>query len=223
MLCFDTFFHQLPEGYGGERFGIEPATYHYAQFKDEVEEALRSHFPSGVVTRGNKAINVRETSYHVEADVAPFFEHRRYSTTGTYHSGVELQPDRGERVINWPEQHYTNGVNKNNATGRRFKAMVRTVKSLAVEMERRNLKTVPGFLIECFVWNVPNNFFGNQLYTQDLKNILGFLYEKLGLQESDEWGEVSELKYLFKGPQKWTKAEARQFTVDVWNFVGLSS
>jgi hypothetical protein len=37
---------------------------------------LRSYFGANAVARGNKAFDVRETSYHVEADVSPFFEHR---------------------------------------------------------------------------------------------------------------------------------------------------
>ena len=77
ILCFDTFFHQFPEGYSRDSFGIDPATYDFETFKNEVGEALVSYFGDAAVSRGNKAFDVHETSYHVEADVAPFFEHRR--------------------------------------------------------------------------------------------------------------------------------------------------
>ena len=222
ILCFDTFFHDFPEGYDRSNFGIEPATYHFEQFRNEVGQALTGYFGSAAVSRGNKAFDVHETSYHVEADVAPFFEHRRYHTNGTYLSGVELRTDDGRRVINWPEQHYSNGVQKNVDTGRRYKAMVRVLKGISVDMEKNHLGTIPGFLIECLVWNTPNNQMGNSTYSLDLRNILVYLYEQLGVAASDEWGEVSELKYLFNAQQKWTKQQARDFVNSVWNYVGFS-
>jgi hypothetical protein len=84
------------------------------------------------------------------------------------------------------------------------------------------LANIPGFLAECLVWNVPNKYLGNFSYSDDLRNVLVHLYEQLDLSASDEWGEVSELKYLFRGPQKWTKQQARDFIVSVWNYVGYS-
>src|ERR1700733_9671796 len=93
VLCYDTFFYDTPPETTGATFGIEPASYPYTQFKNEVGEALVSYFGSGAVTRGNKAFDIKETSYHVEADVAAFFEHRRYNQAGTYDSGVQLMPE----------------------------------------------------------------------------------------------------------------------------------
>jgi hypothetical protein len=228
VVCSETFFMDLPDGTERETFGIAPATYHYAQFKNEVGEALTSYFGAGAVTRGNKAFDVRETSYHVEADVAPFFEHRRYAKSGTFNEGVELRPDSGvpQRVINWPEQHYKNGVAKNKETSTRFKAMVRVLKSLRNEMVEAKIAAAEpaiGFLIECMVWNVPNDNFGNTRYEHDLRNILAFLYHATKSDEGcSEWGEVSELKYLFRGGQKWTRAQAHAFILAAWNYVGFN-
>jgi hypothetical protein len=102
-----------------------------------VGEALSDYFGFGVVTRGNKAFDVKETSHHVEADVTPFFEHRRYSKNGTYLSDVELRPDNAGsfNVINWPEHHYENGNAKNNRTTRSYRALVRILKNLRNEMD----------------------------------------------------------------------------------------
>lgn len=227
VVCSDTFFHHFPEGMGRENFGITPATYHYDQYKNEVGEALVSYFGQDKVHRGNKAFDVRETSYHVEADVAPFFEHRRYDKTGRYQEGVQLTPDNKQppEVINWPEQHYENGVVKNKATGMRFKAMVRVLKSLRNEMLEKKIAAAEpaiGFLIECMVWNVPNGHFGSTLYSDDLKDILRYLYNATKSDEQcSEWGEVSELKYLFRGGQKWTRAQANAFILAAWQYVGF--
>jgi len=225
ILCFDTFFHDFPEGYNRESFDITPATYHYEQFKNEVGEALISYFGSGAVSRGNKAFDVHETSYHVEADVAAFFEHRRYSENGTYLSGVEFRPDNGGKIINWPEQHYQNGVEKNKNTGRAFKSVVRIIKSLCNEMSDNNIqqaKDIPGFLIECLVWNVPNSGFSHQNWTGDVRDCLAHLFNNTKEENKcSEWGEVSELKYLFRGPQKWTRLQAFSFIDKAWDYIGF--
>lgn len=227
VVCSDTYFYALPPGREAPSFGITPASYHYAEFKNDVGAALVDYFGAGAVSRGNKAYDVRETSYHVEADVAPFFEHRRYDVSGGFEEGVELKPDNGvpNRVINWPEQHYRNGVAKNQATSMRFKAMVRAIKSLRNEMVEAGVPAAEpavGFLIECLVWNAPNTHFGNARYLDDLKNVLAFLHQAtLSDQTCGEWGEVSELKYLFRGGQKWTRAQANAFTLAAWQYVGF--
>lgn len=225
ILCTDTFFYDLPEGTTAENFDISPASYHFEQFKNEVEEALVGYFGRAAVKRGNKAFDVHETSYHVEADVAPFFEHRRYQTYGEPLKGVELRTDQEKRrIINWPEQHYDNGVTKNTQTGTRFKSIVRVLKALSSEMTQQGIQAgdIPGFLIECLVWNVPNGRFQNSTYTADVKGALVFLYEHTKTDEvCSEWGEVSELKYLFRSTQKWTREQANAFTVAAWNYAGL--
>lgn len=225
VVCSNTFFYELPQGTTTETFNISPASYPFAQFKREVEEALVEYFGGTAVKRGNKAFDIHETSYHVEADVVPFFEHRRYLANGRHLTGVELQPDNSSgRIINWPEQHYDNGCAKNNDTGKRFKAIVRALKRLSIEMAEANNKAgdIPGFLIECLVWNVPNDAFQNDSYIADLKASLLFLYNHTKSDEPcKEWGEVSELKYLFRPQQKWSRQQVNAFTVAAWHYAGF--
>lgn len=229
VICYDSFFTDYPEGTSDATFGISPATYHYAQFKNEVGEALVAHFGPGVVTRGNKAFDIKARLTGIEADVAPFFEHRRYRVSGKYLSGVQLFPDNGKppNVINWPEQHYDNGVKKNNETGRRYKALVRVLKSLRNEMQDKNIavpNSILGFLIECLIWNVPNEMLGNDTYYEDLKQAITHLWNATKTDQScKEWGEVSELKYLFNGQQKWTRQQANDFLLAAWQYVGFKS
>ena len=184
-----------------------------------------SYFGSPSVSPGNKAFNIKESSYHVEADVAPFFEHRRYGANKLYISGVELRPDNGGRVINWPEQHYENGVNKNDLTERNFKAGVRILKSLAIDMEDNGIasaKQISGFLIECLMWNVPNDNFGYNTYKKIMRACLAHLFNNtLSDEKCTEWGEVSELNYLFRGTQKWTREQAHSFISSAWDYVGF--
>lgn len=225
ILCDDSFFSFYPKGYTRESFGNKPATYYYTQFKNEVGDALSVYFGKDSVSRGNKAFNIRENSYHVDADAAPFFEHHRYSDDGQYLSGVELRADNGTRIINWPEQHYQNGVNKNKFTHKRFKSLVRILKSLRNRMDDEGIVTarpISGFLVECLVWNVPNDYFGNFMYTADVYKCLAFLFNNtLSDEKCSEWGEVSELIYLFRGFKKCTRQQAHNFLSDAWDYLGF--
>lgn len=225
ILCYDAFFTDLPENYTKEYFGLQDATYQYGQFKNEVGEALVSYFGSSSVHRGNKAFDIHENSYHVDADVAPFFEHRRYATNGTHISGVELHPDNGGKIINWPEQHYNNGVSKNTTTHKGFKSLVRIIKCLCNEMADAGIteaKPICGFLNECLVWNVPNDWIGYDTYKADVRSCLAFLFNNTRKdEECSEWGEVSELKYLFNDSQKWTRQQAHLFISRAWDYIGF--
>lgn len=225
VICYDTFFMDLPGGTTKATFGIGDATYHYAQFKNDLEAALCAYFGTQAVTRGSKAFDVRETSHHVEADVAPFFEHRRYRANGTYLSGAELRPDdnTARSVINWPEQHYENGLAKNTRTKRSYRALARILKSLRNEMVDEGIASaepITSFLAECLTWNVPDAHFTNPTYAADLREALLFLYNNTTTDaQCVEWGEVSELKYLFRPAQKWTRAQANAFVIDAWRYL----
>lgn len=222
ILCYDTYYYDLPEGCSIKNF--EPATYDYSVFKMDVGISLISYFGSNSIERGNKAYRIRENSYHVDADIAPFFEHRRYSTSSNYISGVELRPDNGGKVINWPKQHFSNGVNKNQITNKRYKKLVRIIKKLCIDMQENNIshaKNIPGFLIECLIWNVPNNNFGNYYIIDDVRSCLAYLFNNtMNNENCDEWGEVSELIYLFKG-QKGKRQLVHNFIDAAWDYIGF--
>ena len=137
VLCRDSYFSQYADdnikAQVSRREG--PAEYTYARFKEELQRALVSRFGSTNVTRGDKAFQIDENSYRVNADVAPFFEHRRYYSENGYHSGVQMLTEKEKRsIINWPEQHYDHGVFKNTNTSRRYKRVVRILKTMRNEM-----------------------------------------------------------------------------------------
>lgn len=230
VLCFDTYFPDYSDDNVKALVekSIVPATYMYATFKNELEEALVDRFGRAAVTRGTKAFDVKANSYRVEADVAAFFEHRRYTSADRYLSGVEMIPDdyNPPRVRNWPEQHYENGVSKNNSCGRRYKRIVRVLKSLSNEMSEYGIdsaKNAPSFLVECLVWNTPNDYLTYQTYYSAVRATLAHLFNQtISDEKCSEWGEVSELKYLFRGSQPWTRSSAHQFVSDAWDYIGYT-
>ena len=102
--------------------GISDAGYSFSQFKNDLEAALVDRFGRAVVKRGNKAFNIRENTYRVEADVVPLFEFRQYWESENYRAGVALVTDQGRRIENYPQRlvehwpstplHYENGNSK---------------------------------------------------------------------------------------------------------------
>lgn len=229
VLCYDTIFTDYTDDNVKARMEAEadlvPATYDYAVFKNELEAALVTRFGRASVTRGQKAFDITANTYRVEADVAPFFEHRRYTSGTRYHSGVEMLADGGSGIVNWPEQHYENGTSKNTATGRRFKRIVRVMKTLSNEMSAAGIESAeraPSFLIECLVWNTPDECLVRPKYTSAVRETLVHLFNSTLTDDvPNEWGEVSDLKYLFRGKQPWTCGSAHEFISDAWDYMGL--
>lgn len=232
VLCKDTFFYDfsLANGLTAPDVGFIPATYTYAQFRNDVGEALYQHFGRQSVTRGNKAFDIHPNAYRVDADVVACFEHRRYtrrlwSGEAEYLSGTQFLPDNGTPVVNWPRQHYENGIGKNKQTGNRFKYVVRILKRLRNEMDDHGVqaaKPISTFLMECLVWNVPNEGFAHSEYTAKVRWVLAHTFNgTLSDENCREWGEVNELKYLFRVGQPWSRQAAHSFLGAAWDYIGF--
>lgn len=238
ICCTDQFFfeffnsdvpaEQIPQL--KKSLDILPTEYKFSQYKNEVEQALVNRFGRFHVERGNKAFDIHENTYRIDADAVPAFEHRRYtqnSDTGkwSYISGVQLFSDDGKTIVNWPQQQHENGVRKNNATGGLFKNITRVIKHLRNEMKNDGIVVadpIPSFLIECLVWNVPNDLLStNSNYVTNVREALAHTFNAtLSDDKCSEWGEVSELKYLFRPTQGWTRQQVNQFLGAAWDYVG---
>lgn len=228
VRCMDVCFSEVPAGYSKSDFGLVDTSHTYAEFKNDVENALKSYLGPSAVSRGKKAFDLHANTYRVDADVVPTFEHRRYQVrdgTYTHLSGAELRPDGGGSIVNWPHQNYENGTAKNTLTGTRFKKFVRVLKRLRDEMVAEGntaAKPIPSYLIECLVWNAPNSAFLDDEYAENLRAILLHLYSNTQTEAAcSEWGEVNELKYLFRGSQPWTRPAVNSFVVAAWNRAGF--
>ena len=173
------------------------------------------------------------------ADATPFLLHRTYTGnrkpdgTWEYHEGVELRPidNPARRIINWHEQHYTSGVERNRITGRRFKRIARIIKQLREEMKtvgkaeaKAAAAPAASFLIECLTFNAPDSCYNLQggTYYDDVRAVIIDGYKKT---ESDASAatmlEVNQRKLLFGSHQGWTREQAREFLVRAWHHVGF--
>lgn len=225
VICNDVFLSQYPSNMTRESFGIQAGSYNISEFKNDLHKALISHFGAQQVVRGSKALNVKENTYRVDADVVPLFEFRRYWENGTYRAGVALWDDKkNNRIENYPERlfdywpntplHYENGVSKNTATGRSFKSIVRIIKKLSIEMSNAGYQTpdkIPSYLIECLVYNTPNYCFQGSTWSQKVGSVLSYINSNI---TSGEWMEVDGIKYLFHSSQPWERNDAKAFISD---------
>lgn len=219
----DVFFAEYPEGKGDKDFSNSPASYTFNQYRSDVDQAIVDLFGAENVEFGDKSINISSNSYRVDADAVPCFEHHRYSDDGSYLKGTEfIGRTSRERVRNFPEQHYINGVNKNKNTSKRYKKVVRVLKRVKYKMinEGFEFDTISSFLIESLVWNVPCSNFNNPTLTEDVGKCLKYLIEQTSdYNNCSEWGEVSELLYLFRDFRKFTLAQANTFLEEAFEYL----
>ena len=190
----------------------------------------RKHFGKNGITRGNKAFDVHANTYRVDADVVPTLAFRRYTgkinSDGSHHyySGVAFDPDQGNRIINWPEQTYQNGVSRNADTSKSFKRVIRILKRLRHKMIESGIteaKPVPSFLIECLAWNADVSAFSKPTYTAMVRHVIADVWNNTR-QDSDceKWVEINNLKWLFRDSQPWTRQQVNTFMQAAWNYIG---
>lgn len=207
---------------------ISDAAYTYAEFKNDVGVALVNRFgPPPAVVRGDKVYDIHENTYRVESDCLPALETRIWSRAGGVLSdatkGIEFESDKRVRIQNFPAQQYANGVDKHRRTRDRFKKMVRVLKNLRNEMDANKVAEagpIPSFLIECLVWNVPDDRFGRVTFYDELREILRFLYLNTTSDETcGKWLEENGIKLLFHWTQGWTRAQVNDFVLAAWRYV----
>ena len=224
-----TFFPKYPPGKTREDFGDTEGSISFADYKNLVQKALEDYFGASSVRRGDKAFNIHENSYRIDADVVPTFKHKRYclNDNGTHYilTGIGFDTDAGKRILNWPDQHYENGLKKHEDTGKQYRKMIRILKRMRNEMQDEGIEAandIASCLIESLVWNVPNEGFGHDTYEGDVRYVLARIYNKtIKYEDCSEWGEVSELKYLFRTTQPWTREQAHKFISAAWDYVGF--
>jgi len=220
-------FSEYPDGKGNSDYGRVESAIKFSEYRDMVGKALTDYFGGKSVTRGNKAFDVHENSYRIDADVIATFEHRRYLTDGSnrWHAGVAFKPDSGELIKNFPQQCYDSDVAKNDSVRRRYKRIVRILKRLRDAMQEERIATaanVPSFLIECLAWNVPDDRFNQDTYAADVRAVLAHTFNAtLNDNDCSTWIETSELKWLFKGVKPWTRTQAHDFLGAAWNRCGF--
>ncbi|OGV70402.1 MAG: hypothetical protein A2283_19010 [Lentisphaerae bacterium RIFOXYA12_FULL_48_11] len=227
-----SFFPDYPDGMTDQSFGNSNGTMAFSDFKNMIEKALKNYFGESGVTRGKKAFDVHANSYRIDADVVPTFERRRYTGnknsygTWEFHSGTAFIPDNGDLIENWPDHNYNNGISRNDTTGRCYKRVIRILKHLRNKMQEERISesaNIASFLIECLAWNAPLEAFTHDSYSDILRHVIASLWNRTRkIEDCTEWGEVNELKYLFRSSQPWTCEQANKFLDAAWKYIGFT-
>lgn len=190
-----------------------PATYTPKELRGDVIGALNVHFGNERVNPKNKAIRVNKVDGYVDADVVPALQHRLYfkydkNNSGGFVEGTKLFPVQGSSIVNYPKVHALNGTEKNKNSRENFKPTVRQIKQLkrrAVKSGRIDPNKVPGYLIECMTFNVPDYFMVED-HHERLINVLRWLKDA----DFTEFKSVDTIHRLFKNdPGNFSPVEAK--------------
>lgn len=184
----------------------------YKEIKDAVYYCLQQRYGADSIVRGHKSIKVKNNTYRVKADVVPVFT-LQYNTMYGMINGVAFYSDNNEFIVNFPEQDSENGCKKNNDTHNLYKYYVRIFKRFRNELENIGLDTnVSSYVIECLLYNVPNNYFMAENYLTGLKNIIYYLLVRI---DSSILVEVNQIKQMFRKDlfteQKTTKENVKTY------------
>lgn len=189
---------------------FEPAQHRLEQFRADVVKALCTAFGDRYVTSGNKAIRVDGSNGRLPADVIVCHTYRLYHANGTCTYGISFVTARdGRTVINFPNQHYRNGVAKNQRTGGLYKPVVRMFKNARNELVRQGklaTETVPSYCIECLLFNAPDHKFHADLLAAYSSIVLWMLDSELS-----EIPCQNQLQSLFgTSPDQWNVNAAHE-------------
>nr|WP_316624994.1 nucleotidyltransferase [uncultured Ruminococcus sp.] len=229
VMLKSTFHTEYADGYTDKDYGFTSSSLTYQDYKRYVVEALTRKFGASVVTVSNKCINIGDNTYHVNADVVPAFQYRNYKAMNSrdpnrFVEGIWFYAEDGTAIYNYPKQHIQNGKEKNNQTNHQYKQLVRMMKHIRNDMVKAGKadgNSITSFLIECLVWNVPNSYItGYYSWNETIKQAIRYLYTKIDNDQHKEWGEVSELLYLFHPGRKWTADKVKSFLADMYTYLG---
>ncbi|ORB85960.1 hypothetical protein B1987_21770 [Mycobacterium kansasii] len=202
--------------------------YERDDFKADIRRALENAFGKPSITEGDIAYRVRENKTTLPADVVPSWEYRRYDRivngVPVFHIGSRVYPKSGGFKNNFPAIQLRNGRAKTQATSRRYKRMVRALKKLQMKLvnDRVLEKELPSYLVECIVYNVPNQYFNHSTYLADMRAVLAYIFnETLPAGNWNDWHEVHELTYLFRGGGAWSREDVHNLASETWDYIGF--
>lgn len=167
VILESTFIPEYRPGVTGKDYNFSDGTFSAEELKDEVERALKIKFNDDGVERKDKSIKVHGNTYRVDSDIVPAYRFRDYRKEFDFNDrnfigGIQIRPDSGGRIVNYPEQHIKNGRTKNVNTNHYFKKNVRIIKKIRYIMQDNgytSANNVASFGLESLLWNIPNETF----------------------------------------------------------------
>ncbi|WP_391117384.1 nucleotidyltransferase [Psychrobacillus sp. L3] len=201
--------------------------YTWAIYKKEVLDTLINYFGSNLIEIGNKSIKINTGNY--EADVVPCIQYRKYIDYGystdsqIFLEGMKFYTTEENReVINYPKRHYSYGAEKNQQTGEMYKKTIRifkNIKSRLVTSGKLDRNTAPSYFVENLLYNVPNDKFIRNDFSQTVFNLLKWL----GDNRNNLSSCICQNKTIILfgvAQEQWNEIDARKFInecITLWN------
>jgi hypothetical protein len=225
-----AFYYDIKERPADEQAAFNAAypnngTYSYSAFKEHVRQALRTKFGDSAKP-GTKAIRIDGNGNRRNADVIVAFEYRRYykfkaSYDESHVTGMCFFASGNTQIANYPKLHSENLTVKHQATGNKFKPLVRIFKNMRSKLIEDGLiaeGSAPSYYIEGLLYNVPNDQFVGD-YQDIVLNILNWLYNT---KDRSEFVCANNQYYLLRDDTHtcWACADGANFinaAIELWN------
>lgn len=197
-------------GISGSYYGFNDADYSFKEYKKDIHGVLVEKFGFKNVEWRNKCLSVYGNTYRVEADTVPARRNRDYTGDFSYNidnytGGINIKSDRGEVIVNYPEQHIKNGQIKNGITNSFYKKMVRIIKRLRYFMKEEGIDSASklnSFMLESLLWNIPTYKYINDIsYLEKFNEIINYL-RYMSINEIDSYKEANGIKNLCKNTEE---------------------
>jgi hypothetical protein len=202
-----------------------PAEYSEAQFKADVEQALRAQFGSSV-QRTQKVFLIDSGNGRLTADVLPALQFRRYNWfvapgIEDFVEGVRFVDTAGNVVINYPRLHIENGQAKNAAerTNGWYKCSVRmfkNVRNYLVEQGKIADGLAPSYFLECLIYNAPDSCFGTS-FSGTFREVVQHLWTK---QFNSFTCQNSQVSLFGNTSVQWNTDDATKLLTAFMEYVG---
>lgn len=207
------------------------ASYRWEHFRDDVYGALCAAYGPVNVTMSRNCIKVKGGSGRLPADIVPSILYRRYTASAIWVDGIWFySPSNGGSVVNYPKQHYDNGVSKNGVlqTNGWYKPTVRMFKNARSYLVSRGAITqalAPSYFLESLIYNVPSDRFGTS-YRATYRAVVDWLRDILDGNNvivsplSPLTCQNGQLPLFGTSPQQWNIADAQRLIsalIDLWN------
>jgi predicted nucleotidyltransferase len=202
------------------------AIYLWEHFRTHVLVALRAYYGYGSVEETDRCLKVAAAPGRVPGDVVPAIPFRNYNyfyaaNGQSYVEGIRFEDRNGRVIVNYPRQHYDNGVAKN-SLGRtlgRFKRTVRMFKNARTRATERGFLAegvASSYFIDCLIWNAPDSLFSASF--QDTYRDIGNHLHAATL--SGYFCRNGIIPLFGASPEQWAETKARQLITALarlWN------
>lgn len=193
------------------------AVYDWQDLRRDVISALTKYYGLlSVDTSGNKSIKLKPSSGRLKADIVPVINYRKYdyfygTNSHNAEEGVKFYHRTTNRgIINYPEHHYQNGVDKNSdtRTGGRFKPTVRIFKNMRnhlVDTGKLTDGVAPSYFLQSLIYNVPDEHFTGD-HSTTVHAVLKHLWSALPLGQCVCQNHFHEL--FGESEEQWNQDDA---------------